>query len=104
MDLLKKSNVSKMRCELKNIYNVLKVAFETLGPADNANLVVAIGNTGCGKSTMLSSILFGPEFLENKQITEEITSMKKNFKTKQMEEVKKIKKRMVIEQKEEFLN
>ena len=48
---------------LKSIYDVLVVAFESLGVAKDANLVVAIGNTGSGKSTMLSSIIYGTESL-----------------------------------------
>ena len=29
--------------------------------------MIAIGNTGCGKSTMLSSLMFGPDKLEEKE-------------------------------------
>lgn len=97
--LLKKEVVMKMKCDLKSIYDVCNAAFGTLGAAKDANLVVAIGNTGCGKSTMLSSIIYGTEGLEYKQITEEVKIMKKNFKTKKMEEQTKTKKRWVIEQK-----
>ena len=60
-DLIDKEKVKKLGCNLKNIYRVLQVAFKRLDPAKGANLVVAVGNTGCGKSTMLTSILFGPD-------------------------------------------
>lgn len=85
--------MKKLKCNLLNIYRVLQVAFEKLEPAKDANLVVAVGNTGCGKSTMLSSILFGSDSLERKQIAVEKVVMKRDRKTKQMrEEIKTIKK------------
>lgn len=65
-DLVDKEQVKKLRCNLKNIHKVLEVAFKRLDPAKGANLVVAVGNTGCGKSTMLTSILFGPDSLVKK--------------------------------------
>lgn len=63
MDYLIKENVEKLPETLKSIYDVLVVAFEQLGVAKDANLVVAIGNTGSGKSTMLSSIIYGSDSL-----------------------------------------
>ena len=65
-DLVDKEKVKKLKCNLVNLYRVLQVAFEKLGPAKDANLVVAVGNTGCGKSTMLTSILYGSDALEKK--------------------------------------
>lgn len=97
--LLNKEVVSKMKCDLKNLYDVLSVAFDTLGPAKDQDLIVAIGNTGCGKSTMLSSLIYGTDALEYKQISEEVTIMKKDMKTKKMVEHKRTRKRWVIEQK-----
>lgn len=53
---------------LSNIVDILEAVlvkikqFETL--IQNDTLVVAIGNTGTGKSTLLSSLVFGPESLE----------------------------------------
>lgn len=38
-------------------------AFKSLNVINNEDMIVTLGNTGCGKSTMLSSILFGPESL-----------------------------------------
>lgn len=36
----------------------------------DCNLILAIGNTGCGKSTMMTSIMFGTDSLEFKKFTE----------------------------------
>ena len=33
---------------------------------------MAVGNTGCGKSTMMTSLMFGPETLEVKKGVQEI--------------------------------
>ena len=56
---------------------MLVTAFEQLGIANDANLVVAIGNTGSGKSTMLSSIIFGPDSLHVTDIEFEFKKKKK---------------------------
>jgi len=77
-----KECVKKLKCDLKNIYKVLNVAFEDLGEAKDANLVVAIGNTGCGKSTMLTSILFGPDALHKTTVTEQRTIQTRDRKTR----------------------
>ena len=55
------------------------------------NVIITLGDTGSGKSTMLSSLLHGPENLEAKQ-TSEVTKLKSGKK----KEVKK----WIIEQKE----
>ena len=83
-NLLEKATVEKMNCKLKSIYEVLRAAFDTLAPAKDANLVVAIGNTGCGKSTMLSSIIYGPDSLHHTQIEEQVKVTRR--RGKQMEE------------------
>ena len=59
---------------------MLSAAFDTLAPAKNADLVVAIGNTGCGKSTMLSSVIFGPDSLHHTQIEEQVKVMRRRGK------------------------
>ena len=96
-DLVDKEKVKKLRCELKNLHRVLQVAFDKLGPAKDADIVVAVGNTGCGKSTMLSSILFGSDSHEKKQISVEKTIMKRDRRTKQMKEELKVIKKWVID-------
>jgi len=60
----KKEDIEKLHCNLPNIANVVREAFENLDAIDDHDLILAIGNTGCGKSTMLSSVLFGTESLE----------------------------------------
>ena len=69
--LLSKESISSLPLTLENLMNVLKQAYEYLdnvGLSKNAsqnNLIVAIGNTGCGKSTMLTSLVYGPESLSS---------------------------------------
>ena len=65
-DLIDKEKVKRLKCNLRNIYRVLSAAFKQLSPAHGADLVVAVGNTGCGKSTMLTSVLFGADALEKR--------------------------------------
>ena len=43
-------------------------------------MIVAVGNTGCGKSTMLSSIIYGPDSLYEKKFTEKIKTGGNKFK------------------------
>ena len=43
-----------------------------LSSAHNQDVVLAIGTTGCGKSTMLNALIWGPASLEVKKIDEEI--------------------------------
>ena len=60
-------------------------------------MVVAIGNTGCGKSTMLNSLVHGSDKLEEKVLHSSIQITKPNgdVKTKKM-------KTHVIDMKQEF--
>ena len=90
---LNKEVVEKMPVKLKSIYEVLIVAFEQLGVAKDADLVVAIGNTGSGKSTMLSSIIYGPDALHITEIEQTYTK-----KVRGKETIAKRKKK-VIDQK-----
>ena len=62
--LLLKENVKKMDVSLTSLVNVLTEGFKCLKDIKDQNLIIVIGNTGCGKSTMLSSLLNGPESLE----------------------------------------
>ena len=86
-----------MGCNLKNIYRVLNVAFEDLGTAKDSDLIVAIGNTGCGKSTMLSSIIFGPNSLHKTTISEKKMIQTRDRKTKTTITKEKIIKKVVID-------
>ena len=71
-DLLNKEVVKKMALSLDNMCLILEQAFKTLMNIDNANLILAIGNTGCGKSTMMTSLMFGSDALEIKKVTQTI--------------------------------
>lgn len=64
-----------MKSNLSSLVKCLEKAFSDikLEKYTNKNLVIAIGNTGCGKSTMLSSLLFGSDSLMLKKIKKEIT-------------------------------
>lgn len=67
--ILSKANVIKRELSLHSIKEVLTEAFKVVEKIRGANIVLVIGNTGSGKSTMLSSLLRGPQALEVKQIT-----------------------------------
>ena len=43
---------------------VLNEAHKRFSLVDNADIVLAVGNTGCGKSTMLSSLLDGASSMQ----------------------------------------
>ena len=71
--VLRKKNVFQMHCNLENIMFVLERAFKNLKKLQSKNIILAVGNTGCGKSTMLTSLMYGPESLETIKIDYEIT-------------------------------
>lgn len=60
-----------MSKSLVSIVSTLKDAFNQFEAADDAEIVLAIGNTGCGKSTMLTSLVDGPNSLQVKTYKEE---------------------------------
>ena len=49
-----------MHCTLENIVLILEEAFKYLSKIEGKNIILAVGNTGCGKSTMLTSLMYGP--------------------------------------------
>ena len=55
-----------MGFDLSNIVIVLKEVFNRMDVKDlrERDLILAIGNTGSGKSTMFSSLVFGPDHLQ----------------------------------------
>ena len=61
-----------MYCNLKNIVIILEKAFLNLKQLENKDIILAIGNTGCGKSTMLTSLMYGPQSLKLQKIDYEI--------------------------------
>lgn len=98
-EILKKSEVIKRELSLSSIHVVLREGFKVLQKIKGAHIVLVIGNTGSGKSTMLSSLLRGPEFLEVKQIqfTIEVPGTDGTTTTKQ-------KSKQVIDNKEAHLD
>lgn len=51
---------------------ILKQAFEKLNQAKDKQIIVAIGNSAAGKSTMLTSLIYGPKCLEMRTIVEKL--------------------------------
>ena len=54
----------------------LKKADDELNILQDEDIVVVIGNTGCGKSTMLSSLIYGVSSLYEKKIQIEVPGAK----------------------------
>ena len=90
---LSKAHVSALPLNLANLVAILERAYKTLKDIHQANLILAVGNTGCGKSTMLTSLMFGTDALEEKKIEYEIDIPKADGSIK-----KKKKNKTVIDQ------
>ena len=71
---------------------ILEEAYKTLNKVNQSNLILAVGNTGCGKSTMMTSLMFGVDALEETKIEYEIEIPMANAPNR-----KKKKKKPVIE-------
>ena len=89
---------------LVTLVETLTKAFQQFEAAENADIVLAIGNTGCGKSTMLSSLVDGPSSLQIKTIKEELDVLDNpestDMKSKQMQRRTTVKSRTIIEKRE----
>lgn len=85
--------IKKMECNFENLIPLLDLIFETFNMVDGSDLVLSIGNNGCGKSTMINSLMYGAQSLEEKQLEFQVKGLKGRMK--------KVK-RTVIEQKDEF--
>ena len=57
-----------MPCTLTNLVSILRHAFPNLSRVNNEDLIIAYGNTGSGKSTIFSSLVYGPDALTIKTI------------------------------------
>lgn len=55
---------------LKNVVSVCKDVFKSsqVEKANDKEIIVALGNPGCGKSTMFTSLVYGPQSLERKKV------------------------------------
>lgn len=71
-DILNKEKIKDKAVSLDNLVMILDEAYKTLTNINHANLILAIGSTGCGKSTMLTSLMFGSDALEMKKSKKEI--------------------------------
>ena len=67
--LLTKEMVKAQKFTLRNLTKFLNIAIKGLKQIEGSDdLIMAIGNTGCGKSTLITSLIYGPEALEEKMI------------------------------------
>ena len=66
-----------MPFSLYPIVSILKAALVDLEKIANKDVIIVLGNTGCGKSTMLNSLLLGPDSIEEQTIKEQIGTTKK---------------------------
>lgn len=55
---------------LENIVNVTEAAFKKISHLKNHEQLLVLGNTGCGKSTMITSLVFGTDKLQIVKIPE----------------------------------
>lgn len=58
--------IKKMECNFENLIPLLDLIFETFNMVDSSDLVLSIGNNGCGKSTLINSLMYGAQSLEEK--------------------------------------
>ena len=56
---LDKEQLKKLSLNLGNVMLVFNQVFSQIKNANNSDLVMVLGNTGDGKTTLLSSIIFG---------------------------------------------
>lgn len=61
---LQKEEIKKMPLSVRALRSCLVKAFKALDLIRGHETILAVGNTGCGKSTMLTSLVFGPDSLE----------------------------------------
>ena len=66
-----------MDSNLSNLKTVLKLGIDKIACHKIDNAVLVIGNTGCGKSTILSALVYESKALELRTITEEVQVLKK---------------------------
>ena len=62
--VLLKQHIQTLKMSIANIAEVLKAALTKYEQAEKKEVIVAVGNTGSGKSTMLTSLIYGTDFLK----------------------------------------
>lgn len=65
--VLEKENIESLKKSIANIAEVLKAALTKFEEASGKDVILAIGNTGSGKSTMLTSLIYGTDMLAEKK-------------------------------------
>lgn len=53
---------------LKNVVSACKEVFGHVEQANDKQIIIALGNPGCGKSTMFTSLVYGPQSLERRKV------------------------------------
>lgn len=61
---MEKENIEPLKKQIANIAEVLKTALTKFEDTKDKDIILAIGNTGSGKSTMLTSLIYGTNFLK----------------------------------------
>ena len=61
---MEKENIEPLKKQIANIAEVLKTALTKIEDTKDKEIILAIGNTGSGKSTMLTSLIYGTSFLK----------------------------------------
>lgn len=63
---MERKAIEKMSLNLENLIDLLKESMNCIPKFDQngKELIIVFGYTGCGKSTMLNSLSFGPESLK----------------------------------------
>ena len=87
-----KFNKERLRQEtmtLDKLYEYLIESFQYIEIVRGARSIIALGNTGCGKSTMFNSLIYGPEALKLKKEPVEI-EIPKNGKMVKMKKIRQI--------------
>ena len=73
--------VSDKKCSLENLVYTLDPAYKLLEQYKGRSLVLCFGTTGCGKSTMLNSVVYGSDCLQKTVLKEEMTLRNGETKT-----------------------
>lgn len=70
VNFTEKESVRKLNLNLESIVRVSEAVFPYIVAAKDQELILACGNTGCGKSTLITSLVFGTDKLEEVKIPE----------------------------------
>ena len=85
-EVIQYKNLQNIPFNIINITEILQPIFGILSQFEGSNIVVAFGDAGVGKSTLLSSLIYGNSNLEVKEIQNNRESF---FKTKKVIDYKK---------------